>query len=346
MILVNRDSEEKTKEFFTKRKRLKIPRNVPLITTDSFLNKILPHQGVPFYAWIDGNGKLCYTTHEQITVDKINRHIKGDSMLYTKAADTKYLKTVFEKNVADQVKYGTLILKGTDTLNLHIDNPGDNIPYDCRSISDLYQFAYNESDNDAIYGFREHGRTILDVKEIEKYKYLPGTGYDKWRGKYGYYYQSILPESLKKEKYQIMREDLRRYFNLAVRIEKRKVHCLVLVRTSGNDKLKTKGGEPAQTTFSVELKTKDNDPENPPVRFVRNKSFQSLFAIFRSFGDWRFKIKMIDSTGYNGNVDFEIKEDELENLTIEGLRKVLRRYDLDLVERYINMDVLILTEKK
>ncbi|MBS4064843.1 MAG: TlpA family protein disulfide reductase [Chitinophagaceae bacterium] len=346
VILVNRGSKEKTREFFEKRKRLNIPKNVPLVTTDTLLNNILPHQGVPFYAWIDGNGKLCYTTHEQVTVDKINRHLQGDSLLYTKAADTKYLKTVFEKDVENHVKYGTLILKGADTLNLHIDYPGDNIPYDCRSIQDLYQFAYNESDNDAMYGFREHGRTILEVKEIEKYKYLSGTSYDKWRGEHGYYYQSILPEALKKDKYKIMREDLRRYFNLNVSIEKRKVRCLALIRTSGKDKLKTKGGKPEQTTFSVELKTKDNDPENPSVRFIRNKPFQSLFDAFRSFGDWRFAIKVIDSTGYNGNIDFEMKEYELENLTIEGLRKVLKRYDLDLVERYIYMDVLILKEKK
>ncbi len=345
VILVNRDSKDKTREFFEKRKRLSIPKNVPLVTTDSFLNNILPHQGVPFYVWIDGNGKLCYTTHEQVTVDKISRHLKGDSMLYTKAADTKYLKTVFEKGFENHVKYGTHILKGTDTLNLHIDYPGDNIPYDCRSIQDLYQFAYNESDIDAMYGFREHGRTILEVKEIEKYKYLSGTGYDKWRGKHGYYYQSILPEALKKEKYKIMQEDLRRYFNLNVSIEKRRVRCLALIRTSGKDKLKTKGGKLEQTTFSVELKTKDNDPENPPVRFIRNKPFQNLFDIFRAFGDWRFDIKVIDSTGYNGNIDFEMKEYELENLTIEGLRRALKRYDLDLVERHIYMDVLILKEK-
>lgn len=345
MILVNRDSKEKTKEFFEKRKRIKIPQNVPLVTTDTFLNNILPHQGVPFYAWIDGNGKLCYMTHEQVTIDKINRHLKGEVMLYTKAANTQYVKTLFSKEYESYLVYGTHILKATDTLSLHIDYPGDNIPYDCRSIQDLYQFAYNESDHDGLYGFREHGRTILEVEDIAKYKYQPGTGYDEWQGKHGYYYQSILPEKLKKEKYKIMKEELRRYFTLNVSIEKRKVRCIALVRTSGIDKLKTKGGEPKRHVFTNELKIKDNDPEHPPIRFIRNMPFQDLFDMIKAKGDWQFSIQIVDSTGYSGNIDFEMPEQELENLSIEGLRKALNRYDLNLVERYIPMDVLVLRER-
>lgn len=345
-LLVNRDSKEKTREFFEKRKKLKMPVNVPLITTDSILNDILPHQGVPFYAWLDGNAKLVYLTHEQITAEKILLHLAGDSMLYRKAVNTRYVKTIFNKPFETYVQYSTSIIKGIDTLNLHIEIPGDNIAYDCQSIENLYQFAYNESEIDGPFQFREPGRTILEVDDIEKYRYLPGKNYEDWQGKYGYYYQSILPESLKKDKYRIMQEDLKRFFGLDVKIEKRNVRCLALIRTSGKDKLKTKGGKSSQTAFSIELRVKDGDERYPPVRYIRNMPFKNLFNTVQDFGIWRFGVKVVDSTGYSGNIDFEVHEKKLENLTIEGLRDILNKYDLDLIEKGILMDVLVLRERK
>jgi len=346
IILVNRDEKEKTRQFFSKRKWLKMPDNIPFITTDSLLNNIFPHQGVPFYVWIDSSGRICYQTDEYITRANINDYLSGKRSLFSRVSRLKYLSSLFNKDLENYIKYATYISKGIDSIDLHIDYRNDNIPYDCRSIQDLYQFAYNQSDNDAFYKFREPGRTILEVQDTLKYKYIAGMNYDAWRGRYGYYYHAILPEWLKKDRYKIMQQDLRKYFNLRVKIETRKVPCLVLIRTSSKDKLKTKGGQPEQTSFSFNLGEKKNDPESPPVRFIRNKPFHSLVDLIKGFGYWQFYMKVVDGSRYSGQIDFEIKEVNLQNLTIARLRKELNRYDLDLIEKDIPMNVLIISENK
>ena len=141
-----------------------------------------------------------------------------------------------------------------------------------------------------------------------------------------------------------MQEDLKLYFNMDANIEKRAVKCLLLIRTSEKNKLKTKGGEPGESAFAISLSAKDNDSGHSSIRVLRNKPFQELYGIIRGYGNSVFGIKIIDSTGFNGNIDFEMPAEILYNLTVEKLRKVLNKYDLDLVESNVPMDVLVLHE--
>jgi hypothetical protein len=212
-------------------------------------------------------------------------------------------------------------------------------------VEELYQYAYNESDTDGFYKFREYGRTILDVEEKEIYGYPErGGNYDLWRGKYGYYYYSILPDHLQDRKYEIMKEDLNRYFGLKVSIEIRPVKCLAIVRTSKRDKLRTKGGNPDYTLFGINYKTFDYEKTNPPIRFLRNQPFQHLVDLIRNLGNTYWRIKVVDHTDYKGNIDFEMSEREILNDNLEDYKKALHRYDLDLVEKMVPMEVLVIRE--
>lgn len=159
--------------------------------------------------------------------------------------------------------------------------------------------------------------------------------------KYGYYYHAQLPVHLREKRFLIMQQDLQRYFNLDVKIEKRKIKTLALVRTSKVDKLQSKGGEPGLTTFAIDLR----EDEEPNVRYVRNLPFPKLFHVIKTMGDWVLNIQIIDQTGYSGNVDFHIDEEKLENLDIDKFRSILKEYNLTLVEKAISTDVLILKEK-
>lgn len=343
VILVNRDTKEQTIDFFKKRPKLKIPSNIPLITSDTLLNQQFFHVGVPFYAWVNEQGKLIYLTHELLTSEKVERHISGEVNIFRPPSRTEYSDNIFKYGILENIKYGTLIIKGSDTLSLFIDHKGENIQYFPRPIMELYQFAYNESDSDGKYKFREPGRTILEVKNPDSYKYPgPGVSMDEWRSKYGYYYYSILPEKLQAKKYKIMQEELRKYFSLNVSIEKREVKCLKLVRTSKRDLLKSKGGQPAFANLTVDLKDEDNVP-NATRRF-QNVPFTAFFTSVRAIGNWLWDIKIIDSTGYDQHIDFEASVSDLEKMTIDNFRKVIRKYDLDLIPSIEIMDVLVLRE--
>lgn len=344
LILINKENKEKTKQFLANHSRIQMPKGVPIITSDSLINTFFPHNGVPAYVWIDNRGKISYRSDEALTEDDIKKFVKGQKVILSENIESKYISSLFDKDYERNIIYSTYLAKCSESEEIHIEWKDDNIPYDCRSIKDLYQFAYNESDYDSYYLFREHGRTIMKVKDPYKYEFLPGFKYHDWYSKYGYYYHAILPKALEPERFKILQADLHRYFNLKVSIEKQKVKCLALIRTSSKDKLKTKGGLPRQTSFSTDLRSKDNDLSSPPIRYIRNKSFSSLFDIIKSMGDWTFFIKVVDETGYSGPIDFQIKEQTLQNLTIDNLRKALLKYDLDLVEKYIPMDVLVLSD--
>lgn len=346
IFLVNRENSQQTKKFFLTHTRLKVPEKIAFITTDTLLNNIFPHDGVPFYVWIDGLGKIRYMTHESFSRETIRKYLGNQTLDLPRSNGQIYISSLFNKSFESSIQYATYISRNIDSVYVHIDYNNDNIPYNCQTITDLYQFAYNESDNDGFFKFREPGRTILNVQDTVKYNYSSNMSHDTWRSLYGYYYHAILPEWLRKDKYKIMQGDLQRYFNLDVKIEKREVQCLALIKTSSNDKLKTKGGEPNQTAFSIDLRIKDNDPEHPPIRAIQNKPFQNLFDIIEGYGFSQFKIKIVDSTGYNENIDFAMKEEILNNLTIEKLRNELKRYDLDLIKKNILMDVLVLSEKR
>jgi len=344
IFLVNRNSSESTIEFFQNRKNIRMPKNIPLVTGDSILKNMFPHEGMPFYVWVDTSGTLLYTTNEAVTREKLEQYFNGNTNLYSKNSKALYVSSYFRDEIAPYVRYGTNIFRCIDTLDMHLSYKYDDIPYRCRSIVDLYQFAFNESDNDSRYKFREHGRTILEVSKPEKYIYDKTWSFQSWRGKYGYYYQSILPEDLESKKYEIMREDLQRYFGLKVSVERRPVKCLALIRTSTRDKLKTKGGEPARTTFTISIRQPDSINYKTTTSFIRNMPFQELYRVIKSKGDGDWGINIIDETFYKGNIDFEIAKKYLDNLTMPFFRSFLKKYDLDLVEKYVIMDVLVLRE--
>jgi thiol-disulfide isomerase/thioredoxin len=346
IIMVNSDKKQETKDFFLARTKLKIPEKIPFITTDTLIHNIFPHDGVPSYVWIDASGKILYRTDQSLTRELLIKYFDSQNFEIAKSSRNKYLSSLFDSDFESSIQYATYISKNIDSVFFHIDNDADNIPYSCRSIQDLYQFAYNESDNEGFYKFREPGRTVLNVENMVKYKYISSVDYDSWRLKYGYYYQAILPSWLKKDKYKIMQKDLERYFNLDAQIEKQNVRCFALIRTSSKDILRTKGGTSKKTDFSNWLAAKDNDPEHPKVRYMKNIPFHDLFRIIEAYGNSQFQIKIVDSTGYNGNIDFEINENVLNDLTIQKLAHELQKYDLDLVQRYIEMDVLVLQEKQ
>ncbi|KYP15218.1 redoxin domain-containing protein [Flavihumibacter sp. CACIAM 22H1] len=347
IILVNKDNKEKTINFFKNRRNVSKPKNIPLITNDTVLNNMFEHIGVPYYAWVNPTGKFIYSTHEAITPAILDAHFRGEKGLFERKSHTKYTTSLFEQDYTPYVKYGTILLRGIDSIDIHLESKGHQIASYCTSIEELYQIAYNESDSRMQMGFREHGRTILEITDKEKYrKYTKYNwkSYDSWRGRNGYYYESILPDHLKADRYKIMQEDLRRYFGLQVSIEKRPVKCLAVVRTSTLDKLKTKGGKPSKNMLSFAKHIADSINYKQPISYIRNKPIIELINKLRILGNLYWNIKVIDLTNYKENIDFEMKKSVTEIPTISYYKKALNRYDLDLVEKEIIMDVLILRE--
>jgi hypothetical protein len=129
-----------------------------------------------------------------------------------------------------------------------------------------------------------------------------------------------------------MREDLNRYFNIEAKIERRKRECLLLVRTSTKDKIKTAGEKPVYQQHDTGYTLK-----NHPVSWLIYAIAGSQFV--RPFN---FPYPIVDNTNYTANIDIDL---HVNMKNIPALRKELNKYDLDLVKGEKELDVLVIREK-
>jgi hypothetical protein len=141
-----------------------------------------------------------------------------------------------------------------------------------------------------------------------------------------YSYEYIVPLSKADSLYPLMLKNLNQFADYSATIEKRKVKCLVLKRTSTVDKLKTKGSE---MIFLFSLSKTD----------VQNTSVYALVNSLNAIPS--VLLPIIDETGYTGNID--LKMGPISDVT--SIRRELSKYDLDLVEAERELDMLVIKDK-
>ncbi|MCH5685213.1 hypothetical protein LWM68_13735 [Niabella sp. W65] len=106
-----------------------------------------------------------------------------------------------------------------------------------------------------------------------------------------YSYELVVPKTEADSLFYYMLEDLNRYSDYTGTIEKRMVNCLVLIRTSQKDRIKSKGGVP-NCTF----------PASPSIL-----SNHKLSVMINMVSDGTpIKLPIVDETGYTENVDIEV----------------------------------------
>lgn len=252
---------------------------------------------------------------------------------------------------------GRALLKKRDSATGTLRNSYVN-----NSALSLYNFATGElmKNNNVIWG----DRTFLLVNDISLYAddrlgfTGPGTGIngisiyrdmprwstakttDKILRKSRFCYEQITPVSISDSaRQQYMLQDLNRYFGALYsaegKVEKQKIPCYILMRTSKIDKLKTKGDDGGNST------AKDGDE----VKRYKNRKLSEIltprlgvqFSAFFSINDI-----LLDETGYTDNVDMILPK---KIKSLEELRKALQLYDLDIVKEDRELNVLVIREK-
>ncbi|MNN57765.1 hypothetical protein D3C81_1727690 [compost metagenome] len=105
--------------------------------------------------------------------------------------------------------------------------------------------------------------------------------------------------------------------------------CLELVRTSQQDKIKSKGN-PEGRSFS----------EEQGHLSMKDESVGNLISLLNEIPI--SKLPIIDETGYTNNIDLNLTG--INNL--KELRKSLAQYDLDLKEAKRDLLMFVVTDKK
>jgi thiol-disulfide isomerase/thioredoxin len=340
IIPVNPLDRDSIGRFFKNHPKVYLP-SLPFITGDTILQKVFPHQGNPYIVWIGKDGKMLLDD-VPVTQSNIEAVLSNKTMKVPEAVKNNYVESLFDKRWSDDMVYSSYIYKGTDLgLKLEKSKIGQSFS-EGGTVMFLYQRAW-EGLTSGKYGFFRPGRTVIQTKDSSRYikpKNLHGYDEQVWLRDNIYWYQSSIPNDKQYNPYELMKEDLNRAFHLNAGIEKRPVRCLALVRTSNINKIKTLGHKPVDSFFHADRIGKDYGS----TRSLINQPFSKFSKRLTGLIEYGLKQPFIDQTGYTGNIDIQFEADVLDGIALGNLRKALKVYDLDLVEKDVDLTVLSLKE--
>jgi thiol-disulfide isomerase/thioredoxin len=315
--------------------------NLPIISGDSLLLKLFPHESVPHHIWLNDSGVVKYITYGYNTNEKsITDYLAGHKpiLAYKSEEDNlDFSKPLWAKEneaFAQHVRYysyssGWLSEYGGGGKSRFLDSTLDviGLRFINESLLSLYQTAFGGFDGGE---FRYPNRIILEVPAHELF-YSPSDNHniDGWNAQNLVCYEISVPLSKKDDLFKLMQHDMDRYFDYCVNVEKRMMKSLCLIRTSIRDKLKsnTTTRKIIQTDSSLVI---DNEYLD-----------KSLIGRLR-FANSALKNPVLDETGYSGKVDMKLY---CSLSDIFSLRRELQKYDLDLVHEEREIDMLVIKEK-
>ncbi|WDT68006.1 TlpA family protein disulfide reductase [Cloacibacterium sp. TD35] len=310
-------------------------KQVVSVAGDKIFHQLFPHRGVPYIAWIK-DGKLLNTTDgAQVTEKTIKELLGGESSSLQTVVQRGRERPLMLSEDFDQEK-GISMLSYSFLAKGRIRGMGFGSGFHRsgqtaygRQFTNLSLLEIFSAITDEIFqkqkrAFNEK-RIIIEVKDpkpLENPKDEQGNIVEANL----YSYEFIVPLSEADSLYPLMLKNLSQFTDYSADIEKRKVKCLVLKRTSTQDKLKTKS-----TTTRFSFSVSKTDLQNTSVYALVNNLNALPFIPY----------PIVDQTGYKTNID--LKMGKIEDLN--ALRKELLLYDVDLVEEEQELDMLIIKDK-
>ncbi len=345
VLLVTTDSKKQVDELA---KKIKIIRNIklPIVTSDTLLSRLFPYNALGLHVWIDGNSTVNQKTDggAYVAADienflhkkKVSLTQRNDDDGYFKRGEPLWLQG--NGRQVKYIKYHSLISEdlrgvasaGGGRVNDPITHKTTRIYVINMPIQFLYETAFKE------YGKHSWSQIIWEVSDSSKY-FVPENQKMKsyeWKMTHSYCYEIQVDTSKSDKIYSMMQQDLERYFDVTGSIEKRKIKCWSLVRTTISDSLFRSNNEgkpfvkPAGRD-DVDSITLHKAPLKSLVEYLKNEE----------------NIPVIDETGYEGLIDISIPYKSGSGNYI-ATKAALLKYGLDLQEVHRDMDCLILREKK
>ncbi len=329
IIAVTYEDRKKIADFFASKTVKKY--EITSVVSDTILKKIFPHRGIPHCVWVNTGGEVAAITGaDEVTSSNINAILAGHGKKLISKIDIDpqkplFLSDNFPGNL--ELSHYSILSKGhyaglPSGTRFRTSNNITN----GRSVTNSVMLQIYEDAISPLFSALNDSystkRLLMEVKDKAKITMTRNeNGY--WDVGNEYNYDLIVPMSKADSLYEYMLEDLNRYTNYFGKIEKRLTKCLVLVRTSAIDKIKTRGGN-----LENSIPAKPSKLINGPISYL----------VMRLNGEATIKLPIVDETHYIDNVDIRLSGD----LELQALRKELKQYDLDLAEaeRYLNIFVL------
>lgn len=327
-------------EKFEKQKRQHY--NLPMVVSDTLLRRLFPHIYLPHYVWINETGVVVAVTEQKdVTSANIRSALEGGinelkrkkdiSLFYNKRDPLFFNKANLRGGF---LLHSTVLTRYIDGLSSgwyqNLSSGSDSSGFrritvtNC-SIPQLYQVAF--MDGKRSLGWNVTRLEVKDTSGLNSSK-QGGEYFDWMKQGNGFCYELVIPDENAGAAWDIMKDDLNRAFpNYQVTLEKQTVSAFSLIRTSKEDKLRTKGKD-KQVIFNT---------NGGSVQNYRISVFVQQLA-----SRWSLGKPLYNDTGYAENVDIAI-DANINNLS--GLNKELAKYDLRIVEAPKEVELLIIRDR-
>ncbi|MFC0773401.1 TlpA family protein disulfide reductase [Terrimonas alba] len=344
IIAINPESKDSILRFFTRFKKLRIP-SIPFVTGDTIMAKHFPHHGVPYHVWADSTKKINFTTFGWNANSRaIEQYLLGRKLQLStiRYSDTMFIETSLKSPLSDNIMFHSLLTRwipGISVGNATYVNNETNYPYRIKrsnsSILSLFIDAFSEGGR---YNFQSRNAIQLRNVPLEIVDY-PADIYlfDDWKKEYCYNYDLQVPPKDTEKIYRYMQQDLIRYFDINAAVITNKIDCWVIARTSKKDKIRSKGQASKYNHQGIHRDSLFYYHNMPMTSFIGG--LQDLL-VYREI-----PFPLVDETGYTGNVDIGLSLYTDKNMTLEALRKDLKKYDLAIIQRKIAIPTLVLQKR-
>ncbi|MNJ95300.1 thiol-disulfide oxidoreductase [compost metagenome] len=308
---------------------------------EKIVRKYFPHRTIPHTIWISPDGKyITPTNNYEITQQNINAIWSNKEVQMLKKVDKDPKKPLL---LSDEFYMNKNLHLGFYSLFFQGYYPGYASGSNFKRTTEGKTFGRQMTNKKliaivhaiAMHLFeekKEHftGKRIISKTRnpyfTDRVKTIPG---ELPNDQY-YSYELIVPEGKADSLYTYMLADLNRYLDVILSFRKQMTNCLVLVRTSKNDKIKSKGGDPSGSNFS----------ENEGKLTIVNQPLVNLLSIMNETSI--SKLPIIDESAYKGNIDINLTGTN----NIDEFRKSLAKYDLDLRPAKRDLLMFIIEDKK
>lgn len=325
---------------------------LPLVFNNQNMVDFFPHRFEPYLVWIDSNRIV------RAMVDSWNVNEQTILTLLSGQYNAVPLATSF-KRALDPVKYARYDVRQSfleegdgrfknKVVYLRRFNNDERVILAKLGNCGNGGYAIKDSVNGRTIGWRN---LMLDMVDLFAYVYChidkqliivessnpekffrPALGVDHWFEDHTYSYEVL--GTTEKRCRELLGTALRDYFRIESRLERRKIRCLVIRRTSANDKLKTHfPSEPPQREASGSLLS------------LRNAVYQEFVTKLQYYNRYVHNYKALpifDETGFQADHKIDLKLKNIRDIT--GLNNQLKHYDIILEEVEREKDVLVLKE--
>ncbi|OPC67398.1 hypothetical protein BAY13_16430 [Elizabethkingia bruuniana] len=333
IIAVTDQNRATIEKFFTSTNGQRY-KDIVSVVDDKMLTQMFPHTAVPFIVWIK-DGKIINTTDGgQVNEQTITEVLKNE---------TPSLQTVIQID-----RKRPLML----SENFELEKLSSIVGYNLFTKGRIRAIPFGSGfhrDGDIVYGrqftnfslmniyrgisyelFREFGDKFSDKRLINLTKNPEAIDFNTTTGgnfEKLYSIEYIVPKEEAKNLYTRMLRYVNENSNYIASIEKKTFKCLVLRRTSGIDKMSSKGGESIGNVL-----------KSPYM--LKNVTLDYLLSTLEATNDIT-TLPVIDETAYQGKVDLKFSSFQ----DLKSIQKELSAYDLELVEVEKQLLMLVIKDK-